>query len=202
MAATIRPLFFETPAEFRTWLKQHHRSAPELWVGFYKKASGRPSITWPESVDEALCFGWIDGLRKRVDADRYMIRFTPRRKGSIWSAVNTHRMRALIRARRVRAAGLAAFEAREERKSGVYSFEQREAPAFDASLERRFKESAAAWTFFAAQPPGYRRMATWFVMSARQEATRQRRLDILIALSDQRRRLEPMKPLGEVRSKK
>jgi uncharacterized protein YdeI (YjbR/CyaY-like superfamily) len=194
MAIALRPAFFETPADFRKWLERHHRSAPELWVGFYKKATGRPSMTWPESVDEALCFGWIDGLRKRVDADSYMIRFTPRRKGSIWSTVNTRRMRALIRARRVRAAGLAAFEAREERKSGVYSFEQPDAPAFDASLERRFKGSAAAWTFFAGQPPGYRRMATWFVMSARQEATRQRRLDILIALSEQRQRLDPMKP--------
>src|SRR5687768_12379068 len=105
MVATVRPVFFPTQADFRKWLQKHHRTEQELWVGFYKKDTGRPSITWPESVDEALCFGWIDGLRKSIDADSYMNRFTPRRKGSIWSAVNTRRMADLIRAKRVRAAG-------------------------------------------------------------------------------------------------
>jgi uncharacterized protein YdeI (YjbR/CyaY-like superfamily) len=198
----MAPVFFSTPADFRKWLQKHHRSEQELWVGFYKKGTGRASITWPESVDEALCFGWIDGLRKRVDADRYMIRFTPRRKGSIWSAINTRRMDALIRARRVRAAGLAAFEAREEKKSSVYSFEQRQAPVFDPPLARRFMAHKAAWAFFQAQPPGYRKLATGFVMSAKQDATRLRRLDILVALSADGRRLDPMKPLGKVRSEK
>src|SRR5688572_25607539 len=199
---TMIPLFFETPADFRRWLQAHHRTEQELWVGFYKKGTGRPSITWPESVDEALCFGWIDGLRKAVDAERYTIRFTPRRKGSIWSVVNTRRMAELIRARRVRAAGLKAFAAREEKKSGVYSFEQRQPPAFDPALESRFKANAAAWAFFQAQPPGYRKIATGLVMSAKREATRERRLALLIAHSAAGVRLDPMKPLGKVESGK
>jgi uncharacterized protein YdeI (YjbR/CyaY-like superfamily) len=196
MATRISPTFFRTAADFRRWLQKHNRTEQEIWVGFYKKDTGRPSITWPESVDEALCFGWIDGLRKSIDADSYMNRFTPRRKGSIWSAVNTRRMAELIRARRVRAAGRKAFEARDEKKSGVYSFEQRrEAAKLDRVREARFKANAAAWTFFQAQPPGYRKMATWFVMSAKQDATRLRRLDILIANSAAGQKLEPMRPL-------
>ena len=198
----MKPIFFATPADFRQWLQQHHRSAQELWVGFYKKGSGRPSVTWPESIDEALCFGWIDGIRKRLDDDSYVIRFTPRRKGSIWSSVNTRRMRELIRAGRVRAAGRAAFAAREEKKSGVHSVEQREGVAFDVALEQRFKANRAAWAFFEAQPPGYRRMVTFFVMSAKREETRLRRLDIVIALSEAGQRLEPMKPLDHVGSEK
>jgi len=188
------PLFFETPAQFRKWLQAHHRTEQELWVGFYKKGTGRPSLTWPEAVDEALCFGWIDGVRKSLDAESYTNRFTPRRKGSNWSAINTRRMDELMAAGRVRAAGKKAFEARDAKKSGVYSFEQREAPAFDAGLEARFKRHKAAWTFFQAQPPGFRRLATWYVVSAKQEATRQRRLDILVANSAAGHRLEPMKP--------
>jgi uncharacterized protein YdeI (YjbR/CyaY-like superfamily) len=202
MVASIRPTFFPTPADFRAWLQAHHRTEQELWVGFHKKSTGRPSLTWPESVDEALCFGWIDGLRKSVDAERYAIRFTPRRKGSIWSAVNTRRMGELIRARRVRAAGLKAFAAREEKKTGVYLFEQRQPPAFDPAREARFKANAAAWAFFQAQPPGYRKIATGLVMSAKQEATRDRRLALLIAQSAAGRRLDPMKPLGNAESGK
>ncbi len=189
------PTFFPTPADFRRWLQAHHRTEQELWVGFYRKGTGRPSLTWPESVDEALCVGWIDGVRKNVDAERYMIRFTPRRKGSIWSAVNTRRMAELIRTRRVRAAGLKAFAARDEKKSRVYSFEQREAAAFDPALEARFRANAAAWAFFQAQPPGYRKTFKFMVMSAKQDATRLRRLDILIAHSEAGRRLDLMKPL-------
>jgi uncharacterized protein YdeI (YjbR/CyaY-like superfamily) len=176
------PTFFPTPSDFRKWLQKHHRTEQELWVGFYKKSAGRPSLTWPESVDEALCFGWIDGLRKNVDAGSYMIRFTPRRKGSIWSAVNTRRMGELVRAKRVRAAGLKAFAARDEKKTGVYSFE-REHAKLDAAMEARFKANPAAWRFFQAQPPGYRKIGAWYVLSAKQEATRLRRLDILIANS-------------------
>lgn len=190
----IAPTFFATPAQLRAWLQKHHRTATELWVGFYKKGSGHPSITWPESVDEALCFGWIDGVRKRLVDDRYVIRFTPRRKGSTWSTVNTRRMQALLHEGRVRPAGLAAFEARSETRSGVYSFEQREAPAFDAALEQRFKANEPAWAFFQAQPPGYRRMATHYVMSARREETRLRRLHIVVAHSAAGRRLDAMAP--------
>jgi uncharacterized protein YdeI (YjbR/CyaY-like superfamily) len=191
----VAATFFETPLQFRAWLQKHHRTAQELWVGYYKKDSGKPSLTWPESVDEALCFGWIDGIRKRLDDERYVIRFTPRRRGSIWSTVNTRRMEELTRAGRVRAAGRAAFEAREAKKSGVYSFEQQEAVAFEPSLERQFKANRPAWTFFAAQPPGYRRLATFYVMSAKRDETRRRRLETVIGLSEAGRRLDPMKPL-------
>ena len=194
-----RPTFFETPAAFRAWLKTNHRTAKELWVGFYKKGSGKPSITWPEAVDEALCFGWIDGVRKSIDDERYTNRFTPRRTSSIWSDINTRRMRELLKAGRVCAAGRKAFEARDAAKSSRYSFEQRQAPAFDAALERRFKANRAAWTFFQAQPPGYRRLSTWWVVSAKREATRLRRLDELIALSADQRRLEPTQPASSRR---
>lgn len=193
MAETPRPVFFETPAQFRTWLQRHHRTADELWVGFYKKGTGRPSITWPEAVDEALCFGWIDGIRKSLDAESYTNRFTPRRKGSNWSAINIRRMHALVEAGRARAAGKKAFAARDGRPP-AYSFEQRAAPAFDAALDARFREDRAAWTFFQAQPPGYRRMATWFVVSAKQEATRLRRLEVLISHSAAGQRLVAMQP--------
>ena len=188
----MRPTFFATPADFRRWLQKNHRTADELLVGFYKKGSGRPSITWPESVDEALCFGWIDGIRRSVDADRYTIRFTPRRKGSVWSAVNTRRAQELIDAGRMQPAGLAAVQARNPEKSGIYSFEQRAEPRFSAEHEARFQASRDAWAFFTAQPPGYRRMMTWFVISAKREETRDRRLDKLIRESAAGRRIEPM----------
>jgi uncharacterized protein YdeI (YjbR/CyaY-like superfamily) len=175
------PIFFATPAEFRRWLKEHHRSATELWVGFYKKGSKRPSITWPESVDEALCFGWIDGIRQSIDAERYTIRFTPRKKDSIWSLVNTRRAEELTRVGRMQAAGRRAFAARQAEKSGTYSFEQRTAAArLPPDLEAKFRSNDTAWTFFETQPPGYRKMTIWWVISARQAATRERRLAILI----------------------
>jgi uncharacterized protein YdeI (YjbR/CyaY-like superfamily) len=179
-AKAIKPRFFATPSEFRRWLETHHADTPELWVGFYKKDSGLRSITWPESVDEALCVGWIDGLRKRVDEHSYMIRFTPRKAVSIWSAVNTKRAQQLIGEGRMRPAGLSAFEGRDPKRTNLYSFEQRHAARFDPALERRFKSNARAWAFFQSQPDGYRRVATFYVMSARQEATRLRRLDTLI----------------------
>jgi uncharacterized protein YdeI (YjbR/CyaY-like superfamily) len=160
-----------------------------LWVGFHKKATGRPSLTWPESVDEALCFGWIDGLRKSIDADSYMIRFTPRRPGSTWSLVNSRRARALIEEGRMQPAGLAAFKARDPVKSGTYSFEQRSAAALDAESEARFMADRAAWRFFQAQPAGYRRTAIFWVVSARREETRARRLATLIADSAAGQRL-------------
>ncbi len=174
------PKFFATPKQFRDWLERHHGDTPELWVGFHKKDSGRPSITWPEAVDEALCVGWIDGLRKSIDAHSYMIRFTPRKPGSIWSAVNTRRAKELIARGRMRRAGRRAFEARDPKKTNLYSFEQRRAATFDAPLEKRFKANPAAWKFFLSQPPGYRRIATFYVMSAKQEETRLRRLETLI----------------------
>ena len=176
----MKPVFFATPADFRRWLKKHHKSTAELLVGFYKKGSGRPSITWPESVDEALCFGWIDGVRRSLDDESYTIRFTPRRPGSNWSLINIRKVEALIRDGRMEPAGLEAFKARDEAKSGVYSFEQRENAKLDRKAEARFKANRAAWKFFQAQPPGYRKIAAFYVMSAKREETRERRLKILI----------------------
>jgi len=192
----MKPTFFATPAGFRRWLQKHHRSADELLVGFYKKGSARPSITWPESVDEALCFGWIDGIRRSVDDEVYTIRFTPRRKGSIWSAVNTKRAKELIADGRMQAAGREAFEARDAKKSAVYSYE-RETAQFDSASEKQFKANTKAWEFFSAQPPGYRRLATHFVTSAKREDTRARRLETLINLSAEGRRLEMMRPTAD-----
>lgn len=191
------PRFFATAAAFRAWLEAHHAQASELWVGFHKKESGRPSLTWPESVDEALCFGWIDGLRKRFDEASYVIRFTPRRPGSTWSAVNLAKMAELLAAGRVAPAGLAAYERRSEAKARVYSYEQRQTATFPPELERRFRRARAAWTFFAAQPPGYRSLATYWVVSAKREETRARRLEKLVECSQEERRLPELARPGE-----
>jgi uncharacterized protein YdeI (YjbR/CyaY-like superfamily) len=168
------------PEAFRAWLEQHHATDQELWVGFYKKDSGRPSITWPESVDEALCFGWIDGVRKSIDDESYMIRFTPRKPSSTWSAVNIKRVGELAEQGRMHPAGLAAFARRTEAKSGIYAYENRDSAALEAADEQQFRANAQAWDFFQAQPPGYRKTAIWWVVSAKQEATRRKRLATLI----------------------
>lgn len=176
----MEPRFFTTPAEFRVWLEANHETSRELWVGFYKKGSGQSSITWPEAVDEALCFGWIDSVRRSVDADSYANRFTPRQPRSTWSAVNIQRVEELTRLGRMRPAGLTAFAARSAARSGIYSFEQQEAIALGEDYERRFRANQAAWDFFQAQAAGYRRTASWWVISAKREETRLRRLDTLI----------------------
>ena len=176
----MKATFFATPKHFRDWLRKHHLDTQELWVGFYKRDSGRPSITWPESVDEALCVGWIDGLRKRIDEHSYMIRFTPRKRGSTWSQVNTARAKELVEAKRMLPAGIRAFEGRDPKKTNLYSFEQRHGATLDPALEKRFKANRAAWAFFTSQPDGYRRIALFYVMSAKQEDTRVRRLETLI----------------------
>jgi uncharacterized protein YdeI (YjbR/CyaY-like superfamily) len=186
----IAPAFYATPAEWRAWLEEHHADEREHWVGFHKRGTGRPSITWPESVDQALCFGWIDGVRKRVDDNSYMIRFTPRTRSSRWSRVNVARVAELTEAGLMRPAGLAAFEARTE--VGTYSYEQRAAAAFDPDRERRLRADAAAWAWFSAQPPWYRRTATHWVMSAKREDTRDRRLARLIADSAAGRAIGPL----------
>lgn len=188
-----RPTFFETPADFRAWLEEHHGSAEVLWVGFYKKGSGRPSITWPESVDEALCFGWIDGLRKGIDDVAYKIRFTPRKPDSNWSAVNIARVEELLEKDRMRPAGIAAYERRLEKKSRVYSYEQRQRAALDPEAEKRFRAHPEAWKFFRSQPPGYRRTAIFWVVSAKREDTRRRRLDTLIEDSANGLRIGPLR---------
>ena len=183
------PIFFASPAEFGAWLAENHASASELWVGFWKKHTGQPALTWPQSVDEALCYGWIDGVRKSVDADRYVIRFSPRKARSGWSEVNLKRMGELIEAGLVRPAGMAAYEARDVEKTRSYSYENRTQP-LEPDLEERFRANPEAWAFFSTQPPGYQRMATWFVMSGKQPATRLRRLTTLIAVSQARRRID------------
>jgi uncharacterized protein YdeI (YjbR/CyaY-like superfamily) len=182
------PRHFSSPAEFRRWLEAHHASATELWVGFYKKDSGRGGLGYKEAVDEALCFGWIDGIKKRVDDASYMHRFTPRTAGSIWSAVNLKRIEELIGIGVVSKAGLATYERRDPKKAGLYSFENRPQQLAPA-LEKRFRANARAWTFFRAQPPGYRKLCVFFVMSAKKEETRLRRLDMLIKSSSEEKRL-------------
>ena len=197
MPTDTTPKFFATPEAWRRWLEKHHQTERELLVGFYKKGSGRPSITWPESVDEALCFGWIDGVRRSIDAESYSIRFTPRRAGSIWSAVNTRRVAELIREERVYPAGLRTFQARDPKKSGLYSFEQRKSARLTRAEEARFKSNPVAWTFFQSLPPGYRRTATFWIASAKREETRARRLATLIADSATGRKLGPLRRPGE-----
>jgi uncharacterized protein YdeI (YjbR/CyaY-like superfamily) len=182
----IEPQFFATPAAFRAWLEQHHTGEQALWVGFYKVGSGRPSITWPEAVDEALCFGWIDGVRKGIDDASYMIRFTHRKPRSIWSSVNIRRAEELASQGRMHPAGLSAFEQRRENLSRRYSYEQAD-PALDPAEEQLFRGNAGAWDFFQAQAKSYRKAAIWWVVSAKQAATRQRRLATLIEDSAQRR---------------
>lgn len=185
--------------EFRDWLARHHASATELWVGFHKQATGRPSMTWSESVDEALCFGWIDGIRKSVDADGYMIRFTPRKRGSTWSNVNLRKVKDLMREGRMQPAGLEAYEAMKPEKSGIYSFEQRAAAALSAKEEKRFRRSPGAWRFFQSQPPGYRKLVVWWIVSGKREATRARRLQTLIEDSAAGRRIAALRSKKETR---
>lgn len=178
----MKPTFFATPADFRKWLEEHHETAKELLVGFHKKDSGKPSITWPESVDQALCFGWIDGVRRRIDEEAYSIRFTPRKPRSIWSAVNIKRAQELIEEGLMKPAGLRAFEARTENRSGVYSYENRR-DVLDEPYASRLRENAAAAEFFESRPASYRKAAIWWVVSAKKEETRLKRLGELIDYS-------------------
>jgi uncharacterized protein YdeI (YjbR/CyaY-like superfamily) len=182
----VNPEFFKSPSAFGKWLEAHHASSKELWVGFYKKDSRKPSITWPESVDEALCFGWIDGIRKSIDEESYMIRFTPRKPSSVWSSVNIGNVDKLIKDNRMRPAGMKAFEARKENRSGIYAYEQRSAELVEP-YQAKFKRNKAAWKFFQSQPAWYRKVANWWVVSAKREETRLKRLDQLIEDSAQGR---------------
>lgn len=184
----MEPTFFATPADLRAWFAEHAATATELHVGYWKKGTGRPSVTWPESVDEALCVGWIDGVRHSLGEDSYTIRFTPRRKGSTWSAVNVGRIEALRAEGRMTAAGLAAFEARRDDRTAIYSFEQG-TPTLPPHFEQQLRAAPGAGEFFDAQPPGYRRNAIWWVLSAKRETTQQRRFDQLLAASQEGRRL-------------
>lgn len=188
----MKPLFFATPSKFRAWFEKHHAETRELWVGFYKRGSGKPSITWPESVDQALCFGWIDGLRKSVDASSYTIRFTPRKPDSTWSAINIKRAKELAAQGLMSAAGLEAFEKRSDEKSAIYSYEQRKSAQLSDADSRRFRANQRAWEFFQSQPAWYRRTTAWWVISAKKEETRAKRLDTLIECSQRRESVAPL----------
>ena len=188
------PLVFETPADLRDWFDANHETASELWLGSYKKATGKPSVQWSEAVDEALCVGWIDSIRYSLDAERSAQRFTPRRKGSNWSAVNIAKVAELTAQGRMRPAGLAAFEARTDARSAVYSYEQRHAAAFAPDDEARFRANAAAWAWWEKRPPSYRTAATYWVVSAKKAETRARRLDTLIEDSAAGRTVRPLTP--------
>lgn len=185
--------FFSTPADWRRWLLKHHAAAAELWVGFHKTKSGKPSITWPESVDEALCFGWIDGLRMGIDETSYRIRFTPRKATSIWSNVNVRRVAELEAAGRMTDAGRAAFARRKDSKSGVYGHERAAPATLPPAWQARFEKKTKAWAFFEAEAPSYRRVAYHWVMSAKQEATRERRFEQLVADSAAGQRVKPLR---------
>jgi uncharacterized protein YdeI (YjbR/CyaY-like superfamily) len=184
--------YFRTPAELRHWLAKHHAAAAELWVGFYKVDSGKPSVTWSESVGEALCFGWIDGVRKRIDELSYTIRFTPRRPGSTWSAINIRRVIELGEQGLMRPAGRKAFQARKESKSGIYSYEQRPS-TIPEPYQQKLRKNRRSWEFFQAQAPWYRKTAGWWVISAKKEATRLRRLEQLIEDCANGRRIAPLR---------
>lgn len=185
-------IFFSHHLEWRQWLEENHATAEELWVGYFKKGAKKPTLTWPESVDHALCFGWIDGIRKSIDGDRYKIRFTPRRPRSIWSAVNLKRIEELLEEGLMQPAGIKAYETRDEKKTNQYSFE-RENIALDPGYEAEFKANAKAWAFFQAQVPSYRKPAIHWVMSAKQEATRLKRLATLIKDSEEGERIAPLR---------
>ena len=175
----MKIIFFPTPKDLRKWFSENHQATTEVWVGFYKKGTGHPSITWPESVDEALCYGWIDGIRKRIDEVSYKIRFTPRRARSIWSAINIKRVAVLTDEGRMQPPGIRAFQAREENRSGIYAYEQRH-EGLAEPYEKMLRQNQAAWDYFQAQPPHYRNTVGWWVVSAKQEATRLKRLARLI----------------------
>ena len=184
--------FFATPEALRDWFDANHASATELWLGYYRKSSGTPSVDWPQAVDEALCVGWIDGIRRTLDAERFVQRFTPRRRGSTWSAVNVAKVEALTRQGRMRPAGIAAFEARTAANTGIYSYERPEGAFAEAELER-LKADSAAWADWERRPPSYRKAVTHWVTSAKRPETRARRLETLIADAAAGRRVGPMR---------
>jgi uncharacterized protein YdeI (YjbR/CyaY-like superfamily) len=187
---STKPRYFADPHAFRAWLQEHHGDATELLVGFCKRDTGLPSMTWPASVDQALCFGWIDGVRKRIDDERYSIRFTPRRPSSTWSTVNIRRVAALEAEGLMQPAGLDAFARRSEERSRIYAYEQRHTAALADEDLKKLQANRKAWAFFAAQPAGYRQVITYWIVSGKKAETRQKRLDALIEASAAGRRVE------------
>jgi len=188
----MKPKYFSDQLELRKWFEKNHDKEKELLVGYYKKDSGKPSVTWPESVDQALCFGWIDGIRKSLDEISYTIRFTPRKTTSTWSAININKVKELTKLGLVKDSGWEAFQKRKENKSRIYSFEQK-VIKLDKNLERIFKKNKKAWNFFILQISSYQRTTTHWVMSAKQEATRSKRLSVLIDCSSNEEKIPPMR---------
>jgi uncharacterized protein YdeI (YjbR/CyaY-like superfamily) len=186
-------VYFSSPDEYRDWLEKNHALEMELWLGFYKTSSKRRGITYSQALDEALCFGWIDGVRYSVDAESYKIRFTPRKPKSIWSRVNVRRVEALKTAKKMAEAGLKAFKAREKHRTGIYAFEQKR-PGLSAKYKKLLRANKRAWEFFAKQAPWYQRTAGYWVSSAKQEETRARRLAKLMEVSAAGRRLDQLTP--------
>lgn len=184
----MTPTFFPTQEKFRTWLEKHHEKETELLVGFYKVNSKKPSMSWSESVDQALCFGWIDGVRKSIDEESYSIRFTPRKKSSIWSAINIKKIEELTKAGLMKEAGIKAFELRSESKSRIYSHEK-EPEILDPEFEKKFKANATAWKFFNEQAPSYKKVMIHWIMTAKQEKTRLSRLEKTINISEKLKRM-------------
>ncbi|MBI5021327.1 MAG: YdeI/OmpD-associated family protein [Ignavibacteriales bacterium] len=184
----MKPIFFPSQSEFRKWLEKNYKKKTELLVGYYKVDSGKPSMTWSQSVDEALCFGWIDGIRRSIDKESYCIRFTPRKLSSNWSAINIQKVKTLIKQGLMRQAGLEAFSHRKKDKSKTYSFENA-AQKFTESFETKFKSNKKGWDFFKAQPPSYQKMVIHWIMSAKQESTQFTRLEKTITESKKQKRL-------------
>ncbi|MBF4506150.1 YdeI/OmpD-associated family protein [Flavobacterium sp. JLP] len=184
----MNPTFFPTQEKFRIWLEKHHQKETELLVGFYKVNSKKPSMSWPESVDQALCFGWIDSIRRSIDEESYSIRFTPRKKSSIWSAINIKKIEELTKAGLMNEAGIKAFELRSETKSRIYSHEK-EPSILDAEFEKQFKENKKAWEYFKNQAPSYKKVMIHWIMTAKQEKTRISRLEKTISISAEQKRM-------------
>ncbi|WP_281231421.1 YdeI/OmpD-associated family protein [Flavobacterium gelatinilyticum] len=184
----MNPTFFSNQEKFRAWLEKHHQNETELLVGFYKVKSKKPSMSWSESVDQALCFGWIDGIRRSIDEESYSIRFTPRKKTSIWSAINIKKIENLTKAGLMKPEGIKAFELRSEERSKIYSHEN-EAYILDPELEKQFKANKTAWEYFSNQAPSYRKVVIHIIMSAKQEKTRISRLEKVIKFSAEQKRI-------------
>ena len=190
--AAPKPIFFDSPEAFYAWLEDHHESETEVYVGYWKKHTRKPSLTWSQAVDQALCFGWIDGRLNSIDGDRHMQRFTPRKPASNWSKVNVEKVEKLREAGLMRPAGEAAFARRRDDRTGVYSFERGEDPVLEPEQEKRFRANKQAWAFFVSQAPWYRRAAVHHVVSAKKPETRERRLAQLIEDSAAGRRIKPL----------
>lgn len=189
----MQPNFFKTQKDLRKWFEENHNKLDEVWIGYYKKATGKPSITWPESVVEAICFGWIDGIRKSIDEERYMIRFTPRKKNSNWSTVNIEKVKKLTKLGKMKPEGIEAYKRRKEHKSKVYSYEQK-IIQLDKSYEDKFKKNKKAWKFFSEKlAPSYKKSSIRWVMSAKQEKTRLTRLEVLVDSSAKGERIHLLK---------